>query len=66
MRGGESVFNYLVDLHSRMVSRLHGEEGQGLVEYGLIITFVAIAAIVGLKILGTDVSNLLEEVGKKL
>jgi pilus assembly protein Flp/PilA len=60
------MLTYLVNLHSRMVTRLRGEEGQGLVEYGLIITFVAIVAIAGLTILGNDVSALLEEVGEKL
>ena len=57
--------NYLVDLHSRLIHALRREEGQGLVEYGLIITFVALVAIAGLTILGNDVSNMLEGIGKK-
>ncbi len=33
------------------------EEGQGMVEYGLIIALVSIAAIVALGFLGTALSN---------
>lgn len=33
------------------------EEGQDLVEYGLILALVAILAIVGLTALGTNISN---------
>jgi pilus assembly protein Flp/PilA len=34
------------------------EEGQGLVEYGLVIILVSIAAVATLAILGTKVSGL--------
>ena len=60
------MFSYLVGLHSRLLGVLRREEGQGLVEYGLIITFVALVAIAGLTILGNDVSKLMENVGEKL
>ena len=33
---------------------LRNEEGQGMVEYGLIIALVAVVVIVGLLVLGTD------------
>jgi pilus assembly protein Flp/PilA len=50
-----------------LIARIvRGEEGQGLVEYGLIITFVAVAAIVGLTVLGGDISEFLEGIGGKL
>lgn len=38
------------------------EEGQGLVEYGLMILFVAIATIVMLTLLGTSVAALIQTV----
>jgi pilus assembly protein Flp/PilA len=60
------MFSYLVDLHSRLIGALRGEEGQGLVEYGLIITLVAVVAIAGLTILGSDISNFLSGVGTKI
>lgn len=38
------------------------EEGQGLVEYALIILFIAIVVIAVLALFGTQVSSLFEEV----
>ena len=35
------------------------DDGQGLVEYGLIIAFVAVACVVALTALGTSISSLL-------
>jgi pilus assembly protein Flp/PilA len=61
------MYNYLVDLHSRLIGlRARGEQGQTLVEYGLILAFVAIVAIAGLTLLGTDVKEFLEKVGKEI
>jgi pilus assembly protein Flp/PilA len=61
--------SFLVNLHSRLIGLrmdLRKEDGQGLVEYGLIITFVAIVAIAGLTVLGNDIKELLKNVGEKL
>jgi pilus assembly protein Flp/PilA len=61
------LFNFLVSLHSRMIGlRTRGEEGQTLVEYGLILVLVALVAIAGLTLLGEDISNFLKSVGGKL
>jgi pilus assembly protein Flp/PilA len=57
---------HLVDLHGRVTTALRREDGQGLVEYGLILMLVALAAIVGLEALGTDVSSMFKEIGEKL
>jgi pilus assembly protein Flp/PilA len=38
------------------------EEGQGLVEYALILSLVSIAAILTLGVLGVDVDEVLEKV----
>lgn len=38
------------------------EEGQGLAEYGLIIVFVSVAAIVGLGILGGNLDTFFETI----
>ena len=41
-------------------TRLHkNDEGQGMVEYGLILALVAIVAIVGLKALGVSLDGIL-------
>jgi pilus assembly protein Flp/PilA len=39
------------------------EDGQGLVEYALIIALVALLAIAALVVLGTAVSDILQEIG---
>jgi pilus assembly protein Flp/PilA len=42
------------------------EEGQGLVEYALILSLVSIAAIVILGVLGTDVTEVFDTVENSL
>ena len=42
------------------------EAGQGLVEYGLIISLVVIAAIAGVIIFGESVKNLYEDIEAKM
>ena len=42
------------------------EEGQGLVEYALILSLVSIAAIVILGVLGTDVTEVFDSVENSL
>jgi pilus assembly protein Flp/PilA len=59
------MLSFLVNLHSRLLG-LRREEGQTLVEYGLIIALVAIVAAVGLTVLGTDIKEFLKEIGAKL
>lgn len=60
------MLSYLVSLNSRFMAIVRGEEGQGLAEYALILVFIAVVAIVALGVLGTDISNILKEVGEKL
>jgi Flp pilus assembly pilin Flp len=40
-----------------LVSLAREEEGQDLVEYALLITFIALACIVGMQQLGTAINN---------
>jgi pilus assembly protein Flp/PilA len=42
------------------------EEGQGMVEYGLIIALVAVVAIAGLIILGPKISDLFSSLGSSV
>jgi pilus assembly protein Flp/PilA len=42
------------------------EEGQGLVEYALILVLVSVVAIVALRTIGTNVSNILSTVASHL
>ena len=50
-------------LTSLLALRLSDEEGQGLAEYALILSLIAIVAIVALIFLGGQVSGILSTVG---
>lgn len=50
-----------------MIKKLwNDEEGQGMVEYGLIIALVALVAIVGLTTLGPKIRDLFTDVSGEL
>lgn len=53
------MINYL---KNRMLLVFKDEKGQGMVEYALIIGFVAIAVIVVLGFLGTSISDKFQEI----
>ena len=63
------------DVHNRAQPNKKGEtsmnlwkneEGQGMVEYGLIIALVAVVVIVGLTLLGGKANNLFGNISNKL
>jgi Flp pilus assembly pilin Flp len=54
------------DLVARLIDRVRREEGQALVEYGLILTLVSIVSVGALAILGGKVSTLLSDVAGAL
>jgi pilus assembly protein Flp/PilA len=49
-----------------ILSLLEREEGQGLAEYALILTLIALVAIVALIFLGGQISGLLTTVGQSV
>jgi pilus assembly protein Flp/PilA len=54
-----------LELHTRVMNRirdLNREEGQGLVEYALILVLVSIISIAVLGVLGVDVDGVFEQV----
>ena len=54
-------------LINTVLASLHrDEEGQGLAEYALILALNAIVAIIALIFLGTQVSGILNTVGKSV
>jgi pilus assembly protein Flp/PilA len=53
-------------LHSLISSIRSEDEGQGLAEYALILALIAIVAIIALIFLGTQVSGILDTVGKSV
>ena len=48
------------------ISMLRDDEGQGLVEYSLIIALVSIVAIVALRVLGKKANNTLNNAAASL
>ncbi len=58
----------LADLLGRTppVRQVRAQDGQGLVEYGLIISLVAIIAILALITLGGNVTTLLSATGQSV
>jgi Flp pilus assembly pilin Flp len=56
----------LVDLRSGLMGVVRREEGQALAEYALILTFIAIVAVLALTFLGTQISELLSKVGNEI
>jgi len=51
---------------SRLTQPLVRDEGQGLAEYALILSLIALVAIVALLFLGGSVSRMLSTVGKSI
>jgi pilus assembly protein Flp/PilA len=58
----------MTDLAARLADPIleRRQEGQGMVEYGLIIALVAVIAIAGLIILGPQVANMFTSVGSSV
>ena len=51
----------------KLIKKLYrDEEGQGLVEYGLILALIAIIVIVALRILGNKTKNTMQNVADSL
>jgi len=55
-------------LHRALLDRFHSEDedGQTLVEYGLLLALIAIIVIVALLFMGPIVSQIFQKVGKNL
>ena len=49
-----------------MMKLWKNEEGQGMVEYGLIIALVAIIVIAGITLLGKNIGNLFNTVANNI
>jgi pilus assembly protein Flp/PilA len=54
---GRCTYMELRDWYELVRIQLKREEGQTMAEYGLLIAFIAIIALVGVKLLGTSLSG---------
>lgn len=50
----------------RISDRMRREEGQTLVEYGLILSLIAVACIVALGFISGEIQSLLSDIGNGL
>ena len=55
-----------MNLFVKMLNKMQDEEGQGLVEYALIIVLVAIVVIAALTLLGSRVSSVFNNIVQTL
>jgi pilus assembly protein Flp/PilA len=62
----ERITLWMTSLYTRLQSLKDEEGGQALVEYGLILALVAVAAVATLKLIGTNVNNILDSIQKDL
>lgn len=60
----------LTNLYVKAMTKFNGfvkeEEGQGMVEYGLIIALVAVIAIAGLVLIGPKLSTMFTNISNSL
>ena len=63
---GKEVLNPMTQLLALISSFRSDDEGQGLAEYALILALIAIVAIIALIFLGSQVSGILNTVGKSV
>jgi Flp pilus assembly pilin Flp len=56
----------LSTIQMRLETVLRAEEGQGLVEYALILAFISILAIAALTFLSGDINSILTRIGTEL
>ena len=49
-----------------VIAQARDEEGQALVEYGLILALIAAVVIIALTALGTDIGNLFNTIAGKI
>ena len=58
------IKSFALSLWTRvLVSR---EDGQAMVEYGLILALISVVAIVALALIGTEINKVFEKVGEEL
>ena len=63
---GKEVPNHMAQLLALISASRGDTKGQGLTEYALILTLIALVAIIALIFLGTQVSTIMDTIGKSV
>ena len=50
----------------KLIAWFKDEEGQGMVEYGLLVALIALVVVAALLILGPRIANMFEDAGDQL
>jgi len=53
---------YLISIWENLKSKMQREEGQGLVEYGLLLALIAVVCIFVITSLGTRISGTFDDI----
>ncbi len=55
----EQLNTWVLEQYAALASRVEGEEGQTLVEYGLLLALIAVVCVGAITAMGTSVSGML-------
>lgn len=58
--------NLMISMFVKLQNALKNEEGQDLVEYGLVVALVAFGAVAAMKALGTEISTVFSSISSTL
>ena len=58
--------NLVTTLRSFVLSFVHDEEGQDLVEYAMLVALIALVCVIGVTAAGTSVNNIFASIGAKI
>ena len=54
--------NLMISMTAKLQTLLKNEEGQDLVEYGLVVALVAFGAVAAMQALGTEISKVFSQI----
>jgi pilus assembly protein Flp/PilA len=58
--------NLVTTLRSFVLSFVHDEEGQDLVEYAMLVALIALVCVIGVTAAGTSVNTIFAGIGGKI
>lgn len=58
--------NLVTYLRSYVLSFVHDEEGQDLVEYAMLVALIALVCVIGVTAAGTSVNTIFQSIGGKI